>query len=409
MDKLKKAQLEFLDWEVGAFLHYGIRTFNEEHRDWDMKPMDPVTFDPSEQDCESWIKQLLAAGVKYTVLTSKHHDGFAMWQSAVTEYSVKNSSYKNGRGDVVREYTDACRKYGMKCGIYYSCAQFGSDKLEGKEYENFVVAQVTELLSNYGKIDYLWFDGCGSEGQEFDDGRIAAVIKELQPDILVFGHWGKCVRWIGNEWGAASLRNPDTAGENAEFMPGECDCCVTRNQWENFWFYNETHKECVRTPEEMLGLYYLSVGRGSNLLINIAPDRRGLLPEENVKLVSDMISEMRRRLVDCRIPSSEVRKDGEKFVISLDEYSLVDHIVIEEDQEADVKINSFDVYVSEIDGYNNNSFMLYRGCTVGRRAIITFPAVRARNIFVVVNGTGEEKIRSISASYAGGKQIKQIY
>lgn len=403
-----KAQLDFLEWELGVFMHYGIRTFNEENRDWDMKAMDPKTFNPSQQDCRSWIKQLKEAGVKYTVLTSKHHDGFAMWQTDTTEFSVKNSPYKNGKGDVIKEYVDACREYGMICGVYYSCSQFDTESRTGKDYDDFVVAQLTELLTNYGKIDFLWFDGCGSDGHKFDDERITNTIKSLQPDILINGGWGGQTRWIGNEWGAASLDNiNDRFGA---FGPGECDCCITRNQSENFWFYNETHKECVRTPEEMLGLYYISIGRGANLLINIAPDRRGLLPESNIMLLSDMTKEMNRRLNDCRIEASEINRKNDYYYITFDKYSLVDHVVLEEDMTEGQKITSFDVCISET-YEEHNHFPIYRGGTVGHKMICTFPTVRAKNIVVRVKSTdGDEKLKSIYACYTGDKeQIKQIY
>lgn len=402
-----KDQLDFLDLELGVFMHYGIRTFNEEHRDWDMKPMSAESFNPSEQDCESWIKQLKDAGVKYTVLTAKHHDGFAIWPSAQTEFCVRNSPYKDGKGDVIREYVDACRKFGMKCGIYYSCAQFDTEQRTGTDYDDFVVAQITELLTNYGKIDYIWFDSCGSDKHKFDEDRIAGTIRSLQPDILVFGPWGRDVRWIGNEWGAAPLENSNNVSDG--FLPGECDCCTVRNQWENFWFFNETHKDCVRTPEEMLGMYYHTIGKGSNLLINIGPDRRGLLTESNVKLLAGMVKEMNRRLNDCRVPSSELKSDGEKYVAVLDKFSLIDHIILEENMTDGQHIESFEIFVSETMG-EDSAVSVYKGCSVGHRMICTFPTIRAQKIIIKVNGGGKEKFKDFYACYvSGGSQIYQIY
>lgn len=406
----KKSGLDFLDMELGVFLHYGIRTFNETHRDWDMKPMEAKSFDPTEQDCRKWIKELKDIGVKYTVLTSKHHDGFALWQSEQTEFSMKNAAYKDGRGDVVKEYVDACHEFGMFCGIYYSCSQFDTESRTGKEYDDFVCAQLTELLSNYGKIDYLWFDACGSAGHEFDNERIEKTVRTLQPEILVNGAWGDDVRWSMNEWGVINLNNQNKKNGKDGFYPGECDCCVVRNQWENFWFYNETHKDCLRTPEEMLGLYYHSIGKGANLLINIGPDRRGLLPESNLKLLSYMMKEMNRRLTECRVPSSEVIKDDEKYFIRLDKYSLVDHVVLEEDMTDGAHIESFDICVSE----TTQEFVhvpIYRGYTVGHKMICTFPPIRAKNIVVkVTEKDGEENIKNIYACYVTGKeQIHQIY
>lgn len=395
--------------ELGVFLHYGIRTFNEVHRDWDMKPMELSTFNPTEQDCRRWIRELKDAGVKYTVLTAKHHDGFALWQTAQTEFGIKNTPYKNGKGDVIKEYVDACREYGMFCGIYYSCSQFDTEARTGKDYDDFVVAQLTELLTNYGKIDYLWFDGCGSEGHLFDNERITATVRKLQPEIIAHGRWCNDVRWSGNEWGIIPLNNENIRPDSDGFYPGECDCCVVRNQWENFWFYNETHKDCLRTREEILGLYYHSIGKGANLLINIGPDRRGLLPENNVALIKYMTEEMHRRLNDCRVPSSEIIKDDEKYFIRLNEYSLVDHVVLEEDIADGSHIKAFDVCISE----TTQEFVnvpVYRGFTVGHKMICTFPLIRAKNIIVkIADSDGNAKLKNIYACCTADEKIKQIY
>lgn len=404
-----KSQLDYLDMELGVFLHYGIRTFNEEHRDWDMKPMEPGTFNPTEQDCRKWISQLKDAGVRYTVLTSKHHDGFALWQTEQTEFSIKNTPYKNGKGDVIREYVDACREFGMFCGIYYSCSQFDTESRTGKEYDDFVVAQLTELLTNYGKIDYLWFDGCGSAGHKFDDERIVKIIRTLQPEIIVNGSWGDDIRWARNEWGVISLNNINRKDGKSGFYPGECDCCVVRNQWENFWFYNETHKDCIRTPEEILGMYYHSIGKGANLLINIGPDRRGLLPESNVALIKHMTTEMNRRLTQCRIPSSDVLSDEEKFFIRFDKYSLFDHVIIEEDISDGGHIKAFEICVSETTDDNVN-IPIYRGFTVGHKMICTFPPIRGKNVIIkITDSDGNVKLNKLYACYVSGKQINQIY
>ncbi len=405
-----KAQLDFLDLELGVFMHYGIRTFNEEHRDWDMKPMSPASFNPECQDCRQWIKQLKDIGVKYTVLTSKHHDGFALWPSKVTEHCVRNSPYKNGKGDVIKEYVDACREFGMFCGIYYSCAQFDTEEKTGREYDDFVVAQLTELLTNYGKIDYLWFDGCGSDGHTFDSKRITETIYRLQPEVLVHGQWGRNVRWGGNEWGIISIDNVNALPDSEEFLPGECDGCITRNHWENFWFYNETHKNCIRIPAEMTGIYYRSIGNGANLLINIGPDRRGLLPESNLELLSYMTKEMKRILEDCRLPSSGLTKENGIYSISFDKYLLVDHVVIEEDLTEGQHISGFDICTSET-GDKFVNVPIFRGGTVGHKVICTFPPVRAKNIVVkITSSDGEEKLKNIYACYSRpDEQIFQIY
>ena len=138
-----KKQLEFLDWEIGVFFHFGIRTFYEGHRDWDGKEMALDAFPPAELDCEQWIKTAKDGGAKYAILVCKHHDGLANWPSKYTDYSVKNTPWKNGRGDVVREFVDACRKYDIKVGLYYSPAQFGSKLTDHKEYDDYFINQIS--------------------------------------------------------------------------------------------------------------------------------------------------------------------------------------------------------------------------------------------------------------------------
>ena len=164
MRAIKPERLDFLNWEFGVFFHFGIRTFYEGHRDWDMKEMSPGAFDPKELDCRQWLKTAKDAGAAYGILVCKHHDGFANWPSAYTEYSVKNTPWRGGKGDVVKEFTDACRELQMKVGLYYSPAQFGSVSRKAEEYDLYFLNQISELLTHYGKIDYLWFDSCGSEG-----------------------------------------------------------------------------------------------------------------------------------------------------------------------------------------------------------------------------------------------------
>lgn len=399
-----KKQYEFLDWEIGAFFHYGIRTFNEENRDWDMKLMDPKTFNPTKQDCRSWIKAVKECGATYAIFTTKHHDGFANWPSNYTEFSVKNSSYN---GDTVKEFVEACREYDMKCGLYYSCAQFDTKDL-GEAYDDVVVGQLTELLSNYGKIDYLWFDTCGSQGHEFDTDRIIKTIRGLQPELLIFGPWDDDVRWIGNEWGLAHDKNLCDRDDGKGFMPGECDFCITRNQRENFWFYNDTHKDCVRTVDELVAIYDYSVGRGSNMLINIAPDRNGLLPEKNVQIFKDAMAEVKRRAVDCKIGSSAIINEGDYFYINLDKMTLIDYVEIEEDITDGESVLEFDVEICSAFS-PDEQIGVVRGYTIGHKRICTFAPIRGQMVCVhITKSKGIPKIKAIRASFTKPEKIFQI-
>lgn len=184
--RINEKKSEFLDREFGVFFHFGIRTFYEGHVDWDGLPMPLAGFNPTELNCENWIATAYEAGAKYAILVCKHHDGFANWPSKYTDYSVRNTPYKGGHGDVVKEFVDACRKYGLSVGLYYSPAQEGYKEMADSAYDEYFINQISELLTNYGKIDYLWFDGCGSENHQYDVKRIVGVIRSLQPEILLF-------------------------------------------------------------------------------------------------------------------------------------------------------------------------------------------------------------------------------
>ena len=262
MKPIKSEQLDFLSWELGVFFHFGIRTFYEGHRDWDLKPMDPCAYNPTELDCEQWIRMGRDAGAKYAILVCKHHDGFANWPSRYTDYSVAATPWKDGKGDLVREFTDACRKYGLKVGLYYSPAEFGSNQKDAKDYDEYFINQVSELLSNYGKIDYLWFDGCGSENPQYDTKRIVAAIRKLQPQILLFNLWDPDTRWVGNESGIAEMPNPNVVRlldfsvqtqardylEEDTFLPAECDF---RIRLEN-WFYLGAHDYMQKADADVI-------------------------------------------------------------------------------------------------------------------------------------------------------------
>lgn len=404
MANIKKEQLDFLDWELGVFFHFGIRTFNEGHKDWDMKPMELSSFNPTELDCDDWIKTVSNAGAKYAVLVCKHHDGFANWPSAYTEYSVKNTPWKNGSGDVVREYVNACRKYNIKVGLYYSPAQFGSAQMNGKEYDDYFVNQIRELLLNYGKIDYLWFDGCGSEGHQYDTDRIVTEIRKCQPEILIFNMWDPDTRWIGNESGIAPLSNKLVVSsldfsiqteekdmlEERRFLPGECDC---RMRLDN-WFYSENDSHTVKNPDELMGLYYYSVGRGSNLLINIAPDRRGKLPDKDRKALLEFGKKIKQNFSD--FVRCTVTKEVGKIILET-EAQLINHAVLSEEIVFNSEIETF-----EIKAYPypyGAPITVYLGKTIGHKAICQFPAIYTNKIEITF-----DKDKAISAEI---KYIKQ--
>ncbi len=387
MATIRKEQIDFMDWEMGAFFHFGIRTFNEGHKDWDMRPMELSSFNPTELDCEDWIRTVHEAGAKYAVLVCKHHDGFANWPSNYTDYSVANTPWKNGKGDVVREYVDACRKYGVKVGLYYSPAQFGSSKMPSREYDDYFINQISELLTNYGKIDYLWFDGCGSEDHKYDTVRIIAAIRALQPEILIFNMWDPDTRWVGNESGMAHSPNKITVAETdfsinkdikdllaePRFLPVECDF---RMRLKN-WFYSDSDEHTVKSVDELVGLYYYSVGRGANFLINIGPDRRGKLPEKDKARLLEFGKVIKERF---SAPLAYEMEAGEREIVLTMPQQLVNHVVLQEELDADCEIEQFEIKLYPFSyGY---PITVFRGTTIGHKAICQFPTARTAKISI---------------------------
>ena len=407
--KIKKEQLDFLDWELGAFFHFGIRTFYEGHKDWDMQAMDASRFNPEKLDCEQWISTVKNAGAKYAILVCKHHDGFANWPSRYTDYSVAGTPWKDGKGDVVREFVDACRKYDVKVGLYYSPAQFGSDNLDSKDYDDYFINQISELLTNYGRIDYLWFDGCGSENHEYDTVRIVKAIRTMQPEILIFNMWDPDVRWIGNESGVANMPNNDivnaldfsvqtdkkTEMGEMKYLPGECDCRIRLANW----FYSDNDADTIKSVDELMGLYYYSVGRGANLLINIAPDRNGLLPAEDCKAITDFGNNIKKTFSDKIADIQNAEREENTYTISLNMPSLINHIVIEENISEGNRIEEFSVYFYPY-SYGKR-ILAYKGYTVGHKHICRIPTVRTQKIDVVIEKEAKpHKLKNISVYQA---------
>lgn len=402
-----KKQLEFLDWEVGVFFHFGIRTFYEGRRDFDGEIMPAEAFNPTELNCDEWMKVIKKGGAKYAILTCKHHDGFANWLSLYTEYSVKNAAWKNGKGDVVKEFTDACRRNGIKVGLYYSPAQVG-DTMENEEaYDEYFINQITELLTNYGKIDYLWFDGCGSENHNYDIHRIVKHIRTLQPDIMLFEMWDPDTRWIGNEEGIAPYGSRNVVKrlnfsvnateavelEEPRFLPFECDCRIRQKNW----FYSANDSHLLRTSENIGALYDYSVGRGGNLLMNIGPDRRGLLPEEDSRVFEEFgnnIREKYKNAIDCTMECEQGR-----ILLTPKKVETVNCVIIEEDLTAGENCEGVNVSVL---CYGGNKIGLAYYPVIGHKQIIKFPETYidddCRQLMIEYKGKNT-KIKNINAYY----------
>lgn len=403
MEKIRPTtrQLEFQSWEFGVFCHFGIRTFYEEYKDCDGKTMLPEAFNPAELDCEQWAQTVKNAGGKYMVLTAKHHCGFANWPSLYTDFSVASSPWKNGQGDVIREFVDACRANDLKIGLYYSpfdmaCPAYDNPKI----YDDYFINQVTELLGGgYGEIDMLWFDGAHSEEHKYDWKRIIREIRHHQPNILIFNMGDPDYRWCGNEDGFAEYPNWNVTNQvnfsvfteekeqqedgNA-WLPQECDFRIR----ECNWFYSKNDEDTVKSSDELLGNYYYTVGRGANMLLNIAPDRRGLLPEADCKSLIEMGNKIKERFSEPIFSLDVFKRVANSWIHQLenplkwDDSYLIDHLVICENLTDGESIKRF--RINAIGYHDMKPICIYEGYNVGNKAICQFPPIRCRGIIFEV-------------------------
>ncbi len=403
-------QLAYQDLEFGIFVHFGIRTFYEGHSDWDGKSMDPEAFNPISLDCSQWVRSARDAGAKYMVLTAKHHDGFANWPSKYTDYSVAATPWKKGRGDVIREYVRACRRYGMKVGLYYSPAEASPTfRSDNAAYDDYFINQIGELLTSYGTIDVLWFDGCGSAGHQYDWKRISTAIRRMQPNVCIFALGDPDFTWVGNEIGIAPShcwstldadytectdRKPAVPGKKFVWLPAECDCRLRMNNW----FFSEHDTDTVKSLPELMGLYYYSVGRNCNLLLNVAPDRRGLFPDKDALRIREFGAEIRRRF-DRPLGTLEAfKREGNTWEWQPGQRMLVDHLVLQEDIAKGERIRYF-IIEAEIGGWK----AVYEGNVVGHKAICAFPPIPVHRLRIrVIESEGPVHWRTLNVYNVSG-------
>jgi len=309
------AQLTWQQDERALFLHFGMNTFSG--REWGDGTEDPALFDPTRLDARSWARAARASGFRAMVLTAKHHDGFCLWPTRTTRHSVASSPWLGGAGDVVRMFTDACRAEGLKAGLYCSPWDRNAPSYgDSERYNDLYVAQLTELLTDYGTIHEVWFDGANGEGpngrrQDYDWPRFWSTVRRLEPEAVIFSDAGPDVRWIGNETGSAGDPNwstvdpaavpwPGASGEGVTeqlqhgdpegtvWRPGETDVSIRPG-----WFHHPEEDDRVRTVDDLVGLFFTSVGRNSKLLLNVPPTRAGLLHETDVARLRGMDEALR--------------------------------------------------------------------------------------------------------------------
>ncbi|TDL57918.1 alpha-L-fucosidase [Paenibacillus dendritiformis] len=399
-------QLAWQDLELGMFFHFGINTYCDQ--EWGDGTDSPELFNPVELDARQWIRTAKEAGFNYVILTAKHHDGFCLWPTKTTDYSVRSSPWKNGQGDVVREVADACREIGMKFGVYVSPWDRNAPcYADSAAYDDFYAEQLTELLTGYGPLVEVWFDGAGSEGREYDWKRIIGLVKQHQPDAMIFNMGAPTIRWVGNEDGVAPYPCWNTAEsarvsmftsdmntwmeETPGWVPAECDVPIRKRHW--FWHPND--EQSLHSLEHLMDLYYRSVGHGTTLLLNVSPDNRGLLPEPDTERVLEFGAEIRRRFGQ---PLGSASGTGSELELALDEEALVDHVVTMENIAHGERVRAYTIE-AEVGGEWKP---VAAGSAIGHKKIDSIEPTRTSRVRIrVTEEAAEPHIRSLAAYSAG--------
>lgn len=351
-------QLEWQRLQTYAFIHFGLNTFND--MEWGYGNTPAETFNPSELDCEQWVLTLKTCGMKGVILTAKHHDGFCLWPTETTDYSIKNTPYKNGEGDVVGELCEACRKHDLPFGLYLSPwdrhqASYGTD-----EYVEIYHRQIQELVDHYGPFFEFWFDGAnGGDGwyggacetrsikaeEYYQYEKARQIIWDNSPNTMIFGGTVPTLRWIGNERGVADATQWCTYTHDFQdlndskllctgnkdgdvWLPAEVDVSLRPG-----WFYHES--EAPKSLEELLDIYYHSVGRNANLLLNFPVAPNGKISQADSIRVVEWYQTLQQtfanNLLEGLKPTVHDEGAHPEWIYSFDEPTLVGHIVLEED------------------------------------------------------------------------------
>ena len=289
-------QIAWQDLEFGVIIHFSTNTFL--NREWGDGTASPSVFNPTQFDPDQWMQAIKAAGAKYVVLVAKHHDGFCLWPTAQTDYSVKASPWENGKGDVVGDVARAAHKYGLQFGVYLSPWDRHDPRYkDAAAYDRYYNAELAELAQNYGNLVELWLDGAGSAGHVYDFDKIIETLRTYQPNTIVFAdtalfEYGDA-RWVGNEDGRVTYEDWDVIDRHGyvRWRPVEADTPLRAGHW--FWHPND--EKSLKSVDQLLTTWDETVGRGAQLMLGLAPDNRGLLPDADVARLKEFGQALRAR------------------------------------------------------------------------------------------------------------------
>ena len=419
-------QLAWQKMEYYAFIHFNMNTFT--NKEWGYGDEKPIQFNPSQLDTEQWAKVIKQAGMKGVIITAKHHDGFALWPSKYTDHSVKNSLWRDGKGDLIDELSKSCRNYGLKLGIYISPWDRNHPDYGKPEYVTYFRNQLRELLTQYGDIFEVWFDGAnGGDGYYgganevrkvdkktyYDWPKTIQIVRDLQPKAVIFSDAGPDIRWVGNEKGYASETtwspiyrdslypgmpnfNDFSSGQEngTHWVPTETDVSIRPG-----WYYHPEEDSKVKSVSKLIDIYYNSVGLNSSLLLNLPVDKRGLIHEneiENLNQLSDYLDQTfsknyvykqnikvsssvkgfeKMNLIDGNLETYWVsRPDDVKpnFTLNFESPLEANTFMVQEYIQLGQRIQAFSFEIMS----NGKWEKVYEGTTIGNKRLIRFKSKR---------------------------------
>lgn len=419
-------QLQWHEKEFYLFIHFGPNTFTD--KEWGDGKEDPTVFNPTALDCRQWARLAKKAGAKGIILTAKHHDGFSLWPSQYSSHTVRESKWMDGKGDVVKSLSEACKAEGIEMGVYISPWDRNHPAYGTAAYNDIYIATMKELLTGYGKYFELWWDGANGEGpngkkQQYDFNRFQDSAFHYQPQLIIFSDIGPSIRWCGNENGFIGNTNwnlLDTAGfsrglgapstdtlnqgnvNGKHWIPAEADVSIRPG-----WFYHASEDSKVKSPETLFTIYLRSVGNGGNLLLNVPPDRRGRFHEADSAALMGFAALRKKAFANNLLQKASVSTNdpnkqhlnaitkeqsplsntfwqasvtsGAELLFQLPQSQQMNAVVLEEMIRYGQRVSGF-----RIEAWVNNAYQtVFEGTTIGRKKIATFKPVQTNRLKII--------------------------
>jgi alpha-L-fucosidase len=396
--------------QFGIFCHFGTNTFND--REWSDGSLSASTFNPTDLDANQWAQAAKAAGAAHLILTAKHHDGFCLWPTTTTDYTVRSSPWRGGKGDVVAEAAEACQRAGIGFGVYLSPwdrhePTWANDHAA---YDALYIQQLTELCTQYGELFEVWFDGAGSDQHPYDWDAIMAVVQRHQPQAMIFNMGSPTIRWVGNEDGLASdpcwytvdaTRKSifddgfDALCGGERYLPPECDVAIRRH-----WFWHRDDEDTLKSLRHLEAIWYRSVGLGANLLLNVPPSDTGLFDATDRSRLIEFGTEIRNRF--ARPFPARLEQEGSLVTAAFLEPVTIDHIVLEEAIEDGQRVTRHSVSLP-----GKPEPFIEGVYTIGSQRMHAFPAITTDSVLIDI-GDPAARLHAVTGYRTGVERIPDL-